>query len=51
MTSTMDSEGTGLNIPDLADMVLDGVQLNYGEPIECPYCRTIQNLGNRYEWK
>ncbi|KAK7422980.1 hypothetical protein QQX98_001270 [Neonectria punicea] len=51
MTSTMDSEGTGLNIPDLSDMVLDGVQLNYGEPIECPYCRTIQNVGNRYEWK
>ncbi|KAH7136277.1 hypothetical protein EDB81DRAFT_693283 [Dactylonectria macrodidyma] len=51
MTSTMDSEGTGLNIPDLSDMVLDGVQLNYGEPIECPYCRTVQNLENRYEWK
>ncbi|KAK7418603.1 hypothetical protein QQZ08_011187 [Neonectria magnoliae] len=50
-TNTMDSEGTGLNIPDLSDMVLDGVQLNYGEPIECPYCRTIQNVGNRYEWK
>jgi hypothetical protein len=32
----------GRRIPDLSDMVLDGVQLDYGVLFECPYCRTIQ---------
>ncbi|KAJ4129842.1 hypothetical protein NW768_006812 [Fusarium equiseti] len=49
--SLEDSTTTGRSIPDLSDMVLDGVQLQYGEPFECPYCRTIQNVMNRYEWK
>lgn len=46
-----DEEGMGRPIPDLSDMTLDGVQLQYGEPFECPYCRTIQVAANRYEWK
>ncbi|KAM0387708.1 hypothetical protein ACHAQC_010354 [Fusarium culmorum] len=46
-----DEEGIGRPIPDLSDMTLDGVQLQYGEPFECPYCRTIQVAANRYEWK
>lgn len=46
-----DEEGMGRPIPDLSDMTLDGVQLEYGEPFECPYCRTIQVAANRYEWK
>ncbi|KAI8711311.1 hypothetical protein NCS52_01507100 [Fusarium sp. LHS14.1] len=41
----------GRRIPDLPDMVLEGVQLGYREPIECPYCRTIQVLANRAEWR
>ncbi|KAM0229162.1 hypothetical protein ACHAPO_010192 [Fusarium lateritium] len=49
--SLEDGEGTGRPIPDLSDMALDGVQLQYGEPFECPYCRTIQLVANRYEWK
>ncbi|ESU18230.1 hypothetical protein FGSG_11383 [Fusarium graminearum PH-1] len=40
-------EGMGRPIPDLSDMTLDGVQLEYGEPFECPYCRTIQVAANR----
>ncbi len=38
-------------IPDLSEMILDGVQLQYGNPFECPYCRTIQATKNRQEWK
>ncbi|KAJ4013726.1 hypothetical protein NW766_005965 [Fusarium irregulare] len=49
--SLEDGTATGRSIPDLSDMTLDGVQLDYGEPFECPYCRTIQNVRNRYEWK
>jgi len=49
--SLEDGTTTGRSIPDLSDMTLDGVQLDYGEPFECPYCRTIQNVMNRYEWK
>lgn len=44
-------EDIGRRIPDLPDMVLDGVQLDYGEPIECPYCRTIQELADRNQWR
>ncbi|KAI0442311.1 hypothetical protein F4803DRAFT_519612 [Xylaria telfairii] len=38
-------------ITDLSDMTLDGVALQYGEPFECPFCRTIQNVSNKIEWK
>ncbi|KAI3319726.1 hypothetical protein HD806DRAFT_258866 [Xylariaceae sp. AK1471] len=41
----------GPRIPDISDMILDGVSFQYGEPFECPYCRTIQNVTNRLEWK
>lgn len=49
--SDEDSTSTGRHIPDLPDMRLDGVQLQYGERFECPYCRTIQEVNNRLEWK
>ncbi|KAI9162993.1 ankyrin repeat protein [Paramyrothecium foliicola] len=49
--STASGSITGRRVPDLSDMKLDGVQLNYGEEFECPYCRTIQLAANRYEWK
>jgi hypothetical protein len=42
---------TGRHIPDFPDMTLDGVQLEYGIEFECPYCRTIQLVSNRLEWK
>jgi hypothetical protein len=41
----------GRRIPDLPDMTLDGVPLEYGKFIECPYCRTIHVFSNRLEWK
>ncbi|KAK3315568.1 hypothetical protein B0H66DRAFT_502485 [Apodospora peruviana] len=44
-------EESGPTVPELSDMVLDGVKLDYGEPFECPLCRTIQNVANRLEWK
>lgn len=46
-----DNENMGRQIPDLPDMTLDGIQLGYGVPFECPYCRTIQVVLNRHEWK
>ncbi|KAM0228910.1 hypothetical protein ACHAP5_011815 [Fusarium lateritium] len=44
-------QAMGRRIPDLPDMILDGNPLDYGGPIECPYCRTIQWFSNRSEWK
>jgi hypothetical protein len=41
----------GRHIPELSDMTLDGVQLEYNEPFECPYCRTIQTCTSRLMWK
>lgn len=51
LLSLDEGETMGRRIPDLSDMSLDGVQLQYGEPFECPYCRTIQMAENRSEWK
>ncbi|KAK2003846.1 hypothetical protein LX36DRAFT_565467 [Colletotrichum falcatum] len=42
---------SGRIIPQLTDMWLDGRQLGYGQPVECPYCRTIQIIKDRYHWK
>lgn len=44
-------DGVARHVPELSNMSLDGVQLQYGSPFECPYCRTIQNCENRSEWK
>lgn len=46
-----ENEDHGRRIPDLSDMVLDGVQLAYGREFECPYCRTIQGAASRLGWK
>ena len=43
--------GSGRKIPELADMWLDGNQLGYNTYIECPYCRTIQIIRDRRDWK
>ncbi|CAH0044981.1 unnamed protein product [Clonostachys solani] len=40
-----------LRVPDLSNMILDGIRLDYGQHIECPYCRTVQKPLNRHEWK
>jgi len=45
------NETIGRRIPDLSDLTLDSVQLQYGQEFECPYCRTIQIAANRFEWK
>lgn len=49
-TSQVDEE-VGCRVPDLPDISRDGVQLEYDRPFECPYCRTIQRVENRMEWK
>ena len=46
-----EEDGEGPSVADLSDMVLHGVQLDYGEPFECTFCRTIQDVSNRLEWK
>ena len=46
-----EGQAIGEAIPDLSDMVLDGVHLEYEEPFECPYCRTIRCVSDRGEWK
>ncbi|KAK4160462.1 hypothetical protein QBC43DRAFT_373017 [Cladorrhinum sp. PSN259] len=46
-----DEDGDGLTVPELSDMVLDGRRLEYDEPFECPFCRTIQTVSDRLEWK
>ena len=46
-----EDENIGRRIPDLFNMTLDGVRLQYGVAFECPYCRTIQRAANRHEWK
>jgi hypothetical protein len=51
LVSDFGEEAMGRSVPDLSDMVLDGVRLGYGIPFECPYCRTIQTAANRIEWK
>ncbi|OBR08869.1 Ankyrin repeat protein [Colletotrichum higginsianum IMI 349063] len=42
---------SGRIVPQLTRLWLDGRQLGYGEPIECPYCRTIQVIKDRFHWK
>ncbi|KAK3312892.1 hypothetical protein B0H66DRAFT_382716 [Apodospora peruviana] len=51
MSSRSQDVEIGHKIPDLDRLVLDGVQLAYGTPFECPYCRTIQMARNQVEWR
>lgn len=44
-------EARGLRVPNLTEMIIDGVSLGYEERFECPYCRTICSVRDRYEWK
>ncbi|VUC31853.1 unnamed protein product [Clonostachys rosea] len=52
-TSYVSAETTTseLRIPDLSNMILDGIRLDYGQHIECPYCRTVQQPLDRHTWK
>ncbi|KAK1655852.1 hypothetical protein BDP81DRAFT_388736 [Colletotrichum phormii] len=49
--TVVEGDQLGRAIPQLTDMWLGGKQLGYNEPIECPYCRTIQIIRDRYHWK
>lgn len=50
-TTAAAGTGSGQRIPELTDMWLHDVQLNYNTHIECPYCRTIQMFRDRRQWK
>jgi hypothetical protein len=51
LASDCDGDDLRRLIPDLSDMKVENIQLQYDQPFECPYCRTIQQVRNRYEWK
>lgn len=38
-------------IPNLTDLRLHGVQLQYNADVQCPYCQTTQCFQNHLEWK
>ncbi|KAK5658055.1 hypothetical protein OQA88_2611 [Cercophora sp. LCS_1] len=42
---------THRRIPDLEGMRFDGEPLRYGDHFDCPYCRTIQIMANRLQWR
>ncbi|KAL0937806.1 uncharacterized protein CTRU02_207537 [Colletotrichum truncatum] len=50
-TTAAGDMASGRRIPNLTDMWLDGVKLGYNQNIECPFCRTIQIIENRNQWK
>ncbi|KAF3797426.1 hypothetical protein GCG54_00009399 [Colletotrichum gloeosporioides] len=50
-TTAFGDDGPGRGIPSLTSMWLDGVHLDYDKHIECPYCRTIQIITDRSDWK
>ncbi|KAI0901593.1 hypothetical protein F4806DRAFT_443827 [Annulohypoxylon nitens] len=35
----------------LPRLILEGVQLRHGRSFKCPYCRTVQEIADRFEWK
>ena len=37
-------------VPDLSDLVFNGVQLQYNELVECPFCRGIVEMRNYADW-
>lgn len=37
-------------VPDLSNLIFNGVQLQYGEIFECPFCRVIIEKGNYVDW-
>ncbi|WAO87712.1 Hypothetical protein NCS54_00503000 [Fusarium falciforme] len=44
-------EATSQDIPDLDDLTFNGQNLEFREPIECPYCRITQVLGTQAGWR
>lgn len=54
LMTTSDSNENGdakLRVRDLNLLVFNDVALDYGQLIECPYCRTIQRLENYAAWE
>ncbi|KAK8011179.1 hypothetical protein PG990_010144 [Apiospora arundinis] len=48
---SIDRDTGDLFIPQLNDMVLDEIELQYNEEAECPYCRTIQVFCDATDWR
>ena len=44
-------EAMSQDIPDLDNLTFNGKKLEFGESIECPYCRTTQVLDTQAEWR
>ncbi|KAI1122046.1 hypothetical protein F5Y10DRAFT_83158 [Nemania abortiva] len=53
-TTTFSAFGTnetgGLSVPVLTDIKFNGVELEFDEEFECPYCRTIQVMETQNDW-
>ena len=37
-------------VPDLSNLIFNGVQLQYDEMFECPFCRGIIEIGKYVDW-
>ncbi|KAK8090678.1 hypothetical protein PG994_000183 [Apiospora phragmitis] len=46
-----DDNSGELSVPQLTNLILDGIELQYDDEIECPFCRTIQLFTKPSEWK
>ena len=51
LVSILEEGGDEFNIPDLERFKFNDKLLKYDEPFECPFCRTIQELGTYHDWK
>ena len=51
MTTFGSDEDGELRIPELTQMVFHGIKLDYNTRFECPFCRTIQMVSSKTEWK
>jgi hypothetical protein len=50
-TTTSDGSLHALRVPDPHDVVGTGMEFEYGDPFECPYCFTIQVVKDVHEWR
>ncbi|KAK5993589.1 Serine/threonine-protein phosphatase 6 regulatory ankyrin repeat subunit A [Cladobotryum mycophilum] len=50
-TSTGGMDDEALRVPDPPYILPNGMEFEYGEPFECPYCLNIQTVKNRSRWK
>ncbi|KAL4878731.1 hypothetical protein BJY04DRAFT_220798 [Aspergillus karnatakaensis] len=40
-----------LRVPNPPKRLMNGMEFEYGQPFECPYCRTIQIVRDRSDWR